>query len=170
MCDYDDDFVCDDDDVCVGVGVYEYLHVCGVYVADCSWCIWCIWLAMQHQYTSTHIHLPHASPPPIPPNISPHSPPNPLYHPLQVKNGVAADPSMLGRLEESIFPAFQLVLSEDVQEFHPYVFQIFAQLIELRPPPIPPVYMQLLPGLLSPMFWERAGNVPALVRLVQVGV
>lgn len=75
---------------------------------------------------------------------------------------------MLGRLEEAVFPAFQLVLTEDVQEFHPYVFQIFAQLIELRPPPVAPVYLQLLPGLLSPTFWERAGNVPALVRLVQV--
>ena len=86
----------------------------------------------------------------------------------QVKHGCAADPAMLGRLEEAVFPAFQLVLTEDVQEFHPYVFQIFAQLIELRPPPVASVYMQLLPGLLSPTFWERAGNVPALVRLVQV--
>ena len=75
---------------------------------------------------------------------------------------------MLGRLEEAVFPAFQLVLTEDVQEFHPYVFQIFAQLIELRPPPVAPVYMQLLPGLLSPTFWERSGNIPALIRLVQV--
>lgn len=89
-------------------------------------------------------------------------------HAAQVKHGCAADPTMLSRLEEAVFPAFQLVLTEDVQEFHPYVFQIFAQLIELRPPPVAPVYMQLLPGLLSPTFWERAGNVPALVRLVEV--
>ena len=56
----------------------------------------------------------------------------------------------------------------DVQEFHPYVFQIFAQLIETRPAPLPPAYMAVFPPLLSPLFWERPGNVPALVRLLQV--
>jgi len=55
----------------------------------------------------------------------------------------------------------------DVQEFHPYVFQIFAQLIETRPAPLPPAYMAIFPPLLSPLFWERPGNVPALVRLLQ---
>ena len=53
------------------------------------------------------------------------------------------------------------------QEFHPYVFQIFAQLIELRPAPLPGIYLQMLPGLLSATFWERPGNIPALVRLLQ---
>lgn len=58
---------------------------------------------------------------------------------------------------------------EDVQEFHPYVFQIFAQLIELRAEPgVQPALMQLLPPLLSPVFWERPGNVPPLVRLIKV--
>ena len=57
---------------------------------------------------------------------------------------------------------------EDVQEFHPYVFQIFAQLIELRSGPLPGIYMQIFPPLLSPHFWERPGNVPPLVRLLQV--
>ena len=55
----------------------------------------------------------------------------------------------------------------DVQEFHPYVFQIFAQLIETRPAPLPAAYMAIFPPLLSPLFWERPGNVPALVRLLQ---
>ena len=55
----------------------------------------------------------------------------------------------------------------DAQEFHPYVFQIFAQLIELRPAPLPAMYMGIFPPLLSPVFWERHGNVPALVRLLR---
>jgi CAS/CSE protein, C-terminus len=59
---------------------------------------------------------------------------------------------------------------EDVQEFHPYVFQIFAQLIEVRPAPLPPSYMAIFPPLLTPLFWERSGNVPALVRLLKVGL
>ena len=55
------------------------------------------------------------------------------------------------------------------QEFHPYVFQIFAQLIELHPQELPAFYMSsLFQPLLAPMFWERAGNVPALSRLMQV--
>ncbi len=44
--------------------------------------------------------------------------------------------------------------------------QIFAQLIELSPQPINAVYMGLFAGLLSPLFWERSGNVPALTRLL----
>ena len=58
---------------------------------------------------------------------------------------------------------------EDVTEFHPYVFQIFAQLIELRSGALPAVYMQLFAPLLTPQFWERPGNVTPLVRLLQVG-
>ncbi len=56
-----------------------------------------------------------------------------------------------------------------MQEFHPYVFQIFAQLIELHPGELPAFYMSsLFQPLLAPLFWERAGNVPALTRLMQV--
>ena len=68
-----------------------------------------------------------------------------------------------------LFPPFQIVLQEDVQEFHPYIFQIFAQLLEQRTPgeALPPAYLALFPPLLSPLFWERPGNTPALVRLVR---
>ena len=55
-----------------------------------------------------------------------------------------------------------------LQEFHPYIFQIFAQLIELHQDALPEVYLTLLPGFMSPHFWERQGNVPALTRLMQV--
>jgi len=54
-----------------------------------------------------------------------------------------------------------------VQEFHPYVFQIFSQLIELRPAPLPSNYLQMLRPLLSPVLWERTGNIPPLVRLIR---
>ncbi|GAX80072.1 hypothetical protein CEUSTIGMA_g7510.t1 [Chlamydomonas eustigma] len=75
--------------------------------------------------------------------------------------------AMIETVEQMLFPAFNLVLQQDVQEFHPYVFQIFAQLIELRGKPLPGVYLQIFPPLLNAMFWERPGNVPALVRLIQ---
>lgn len=54
-----------------------------------------------------------------------------------------------------------------LQEFHPYIFQIFAQLIELRSAPLPEVYMSIFKPLLAPLFWERPGNVPAMARLLQ---
>lgn len=53
-----------------------------------------------------------------------------------IKHGVAADRAQLATYEATLFPAFQIVLQNDVQEFHPYVFQIFAQLIELNSPPL----------------------------------
>ena len=116
------------------------------------------------------------------------------------------------------------------QEFHPYVFQILAQLIELSTPPLKPVrsavgvggrwgpsagagdggkagassgpaactphahtrthsqharahgvgislppslpplcqaYMVVFPPLLTPLYWERPGNIPPLTRLLQ---
>ncbi len=50
------------------------------------------------------------------------------------------------------------------------MFQIFAQLIEVRGPgeKLPDAYLLIFPPLLTPVFWERSGNVPALVRLLQV--
>ncbi|KAG1661631.1 hypothetical protein FOA52_002861 [Chlamydomonas sp. UWO 241] len=85
-----------------------------------------------------------------------------------IKHATASNPAMIDTFEQMLFPAFNHVLAQDVQEFHPYVFQVFAQLIELRAKPLPAVYLQIFPPLLSPVFWERSGNIPALVRLMQV--
>lgn len=87
-----------------------------------------------------------------------------------VRLGCAADPGAVAAYEALLFPPFQAVLQEDVQEFHPYVFQVLAQLVEARGRgggPLPETYLALLPPLLAPAFWERQGNVPALVRLLR---
>lgn len=92
-----------------------------------------------------------------------------------IKHGCAVDSSAVVTYEEMLFPPFQILLQEDVQEFHPYVFQIFAQLIESRSTAssngtavqLPETYYTILPPLLTPLFWERPGNIPALVRLVE---
>lgn len=86
-----------------------------------------------------------------------------------VKYGCEADAANAAACEEVLFPPFQIILQEDVQEFHPYVFQVLAQLVELRAGggALPETYLQLLPPLLTPMFWERSGNVPALGRLLR---
>ena len=47
------------------------------------------------------------------------------------------------------------------------MFQIFSQLIELRPAPLPSIYLDILPPLLTHILWERPGNIPALVRLIR---
>ena len=72
------------------------------------------------------------------------------------------------QFETLLFPPFQLVLTLDVTEFVPYVFQILAQLLSARPGAqsgLSPPYQALFPPLLSPVLWERKGNVPALTDL-----
>lgn len=50
------------------------------------------------------------------------------------------------------------------------MFQILAQLIELSSPPLKAPYMVVFPPLLTPLYWERPGNIPPLTRLLQVRV
>ncbi|KAG8250095.1 exportin-2 [Homalodisca vitripennis] len=70
--------------------------------------------------------------------------------------------------EEALFPLFQNILQQDVQEFVPYVFQILSLLLELHGPgQIPEPYLALYPCLLAPVLWERTGNVHPLVRLLR---
>lgn len=49
----------------------------------------------------------------------------------------------------------------------PYVFQLFAALLEARPVgPLSEYYKALVAPVLSPTLWESKGNVPALARLL----
>lgn len=49
----------------------------------------------------------------------------------------------------------------------PYVFQLFAKLLEATPSgPLPNYYQGLISPLLMPTLWETRGNVPALTRLL----
>eukprot|EP01137_Pigoraptor_chileana_P025247 Opistho-2@94433 len=83
------------------------------------------------------------------------------------RNVCKADPTAVEAFEAALFPPFELILQMDVAEFTPYVFQILSQLLESRPAPIPASYRAMLPLLVTPLLWERLGNVPPLVRLVQ---
>lgn len=52
-------------------------------------------------------------------------------------------------------------------EFMPYIFQLFAKLLELNPSgALPNHYQALIPPLMLPATWETRGNVPALTRLL----
>lgn len=44
---------------------------------------------------------------------------------------------------------------------------VMSMLLEIRDPPIPDTYMALFPHLLAPILWDRPGNIPPLVRLLQ---
>jgi exportin-2 (importin alpha re-exporter) len=49
----------------------------------------------------------------------------------------------------------------------PYVFQLFAALLEARPHgPLSEFYKALIAPILMPTLWESRGNVPALSRLL----
>ncbi|KAL2612267.1 hypothetical protein R1flu_023959 [Riccia fluitans] len=84
-----------------------------------------------------------------------------------VRKACGKDSDQVATFENLLFPVFQIVLEQDVTEFAPYVFQILAQLIESRRPPLPAVYIAMFPPLLTATLWQRSANVPALVRLLQ---
>mmetsp|Transcript_22762 Transcript_22762/g.44700 ORF Transcript_22762/g.44700 Transcript_22762/m.44700 type:complete len:978 (-) Transcript_22762:250-3183(-) len=69
--------------------------------------------------------------------------------------------------ENRLMPPFQVVLQQEISELTPYVFQILAQLLELRPSQISQGYLSLFQPLLHPDNWKNAGNHPALVRLLE---
>jgi exportin-2 (importin alpha re-exporter) len=93
-------------------------------------------------------------------------------------------------MEEALYSPFAFILQQDIQgewppnalvpwsllhayshvflvEFVPYVFQLFAALLELNPSAsLANIYKSLIPPILTPVLWESKGNIPALVRLL----
>uniref|UniRef100_A0A671U338 CSE1 chromosome segregation 1-like (yeast) n=1 Tax=Sparus aurata TaxID=8175 RepID=A0A671U338_SPAAU len=86
---------------------------------------------------------------------------------LSVRITCKANPATVSSFEEALFPVFTEILQNDVQEFLPYVFQVMSLLLEIHSNSIPSSYMALFPHLLQPALWERTGNIPPLVRLLQ---
>lgn len=71
------------------------------------------------------------------------------------------------KISQKLWEPFQQILQEDVTEFMPYVFQIFALLLETSPSEaISDNYKSLLTPLLAAPLWETRGNVPACTRLL----
>ncbi|XP_045151350.1 exportin-2 [Echinops telfairi] len=86
---------------------------------------------------------------------------------LSIRITCKANPAAVVNFEEALFLVFTEILQNDVQEFIPYVFQVMSLLLETHKNDIPSSYMALFPHLLQPVLWERTGNIPALVRLLQ---
>merc|ERR1712050_27561 len=78
---------------------------------------------------------------------------------IAVRSTCKVQPDAVGSFESGLFPAFEQILTADVQEFIPYVFQIMSLLLEMHKTSVPEPYMQLLPFLITPVLWERPGNI-----------
>ncbi|KAH8663966.1 CAS/CSE protein [Xylariales sp. PMI_506] len=71
------------------------------------------------------------------------------------------------KLEERLWSPFHQILTEEVNEFIPYVFQLFAALLEPNPSgALPNHYKALIAPLVLPTLWETRGNVPGCTRLL----
>jgi exportin-2 (importin alpha re-exporter) len=73
-------------------------------------------------------------------------------------------------MQTHLAPVFVHVIENinDLQDFSPYVFQLLAQMLELQTSDeLWVIHAQVLPFVLSPHLWERAGSIPALVRLLR---
>lgn len=81
-----------------------------------------------------------------------------------------ADKTKIATIEETIFPVIQVILTNFVTEFLPYVFQVLSLAVEMREAGVSGPYMDLFPTLLQPVLWEQQGNVPALTKLLQAFV
>uniref|UniRef100_A0AAY4E4X6 Exportin-2 n=1 Tax=Denticeps clupeoides TaxID=299321 RepID=A0AAY4E4X6_9TELE len=87
---------------------------------------------------------------------------------LSIRITCKANPDTVISFEEALFPVFTEILQNDVcPYFVPYVFQVMSLLLEIHTSAIPSSYMALFPHLLQPVLWERTGNIPPLVRLLQ---
>lgn len=87
---------------------------------------------------------------------------------LAIKIVCKVEPNAVTSFEEALFPQFQYILQHDIMEFLPYVFQMLSLLMEIRQKigSVPEPYFALFPCLLSPVLWERAGNITPLMRLL----
>lgn len=104
-------------------------------------------------------------------NVIRHNPSNPRFYYFLFETVGAlihfAAPSQPEKLETALYSPFANILSEDVQEFMPYVLQLFAALLEANPSgSLSDYYKSLIGPVITPTLWESRGNTPALVRLL----
>lgn len=90
---------------------------------------------------------------------------------LAVSVVTRSNPGAISAFEDALFPIFQEILQNDVQEFMPYVFQMLSLLLEMRGEEsggggAEDPYAALLPCVVAPALWERPANVRPLVRLL----
>lgn len=76
-------------------------------------------------------------------------------------------PAEPAKFEETLYPPFAEILSQGVEEFIPYIFQLFAALLEANPKgQLSQLYTSLISPVLNVQAWEARGNTPALTRFL----
>ncbi|WCJ32537.1 Exportin-2 [Euphorbia peplus] len=102
------------------------------------------------------------------------NPKNPIFNhylfesvAILVRRACERNASLATTFETSLFPILEMILVNEVIEFFPYAFQLFALLVEFSRPPISSAYMSILERLRSPDAWKRNSDVPASVRFLQ---
>lgn len=71
------------------------------------------------------------------------------------------------RARQCFYSPWSLVADSLPAEFIPYIFQIFALLLELNPAShLPGDFKNLLDNILAPGPWDTRGNVPPLARFM----
>ncbi|KAJ4491703.1 CAS/CSE protein [Lentinula lateritia] len=81
----------------------------------------------------------------------------------------SGSPATIPTFENVLFSPFTIILEQDIDQYVPYVFQLLAQLLSLRPisEPSPAQYKALLPYILTPTTWVQQGSIPGLVKLLK---
>ncbi|KAI0244255.1 importin-alpha export receptor [Massospora cicadina] len=73
----------------------------------------------------------------------------------------------MAEFESLLWPPFQTILTQNVEEFVPYVLQLMGLMLDASNGPLPPLYQTFFGTMLQPAIWEVRGNTPALVRLLK---
>lgn len=77
-------------------------------------------------------------------------------------------PELCDNAEKTLLPAFEGIFEEDIQDLTPYVYQLMAQLIEVRKTDAAVLwerYGARFAELMTGTHWERFANIPGLTRL-----
>ncbi|KZM24630.1 protein export from nucleus [Ascochyta rabiei] len=104
-----------------------------------------------------------------------HNPSNPRFQ-YYLFEGLGAlirfaAPSHPEAFETKLYEPFATCLQEGVEEFSPYIFQLFSALLEANPSgQLTDYYRSLFSIIIQGAVWEQRGNVPALARLLSAMV
>jgi exportin-2 (importin alpha re-exporter) len=104
-------------------------------------------------------------------NVIRHNPSNPRFQ-YYLFEGIGAlirfaAPKHPKHFEDALYGPFAECLSHNVEEFIPYIFQLFSALLEANPSSeLNHYYRSIFTTILKGAIWEQRGNVPALARLL----
>ena len=104
-------------------------------------------------------------------NVIRHNPSNPRFQ-YYLFEGIGAlirfaAPKHPKHFEDALYVPFAECLSQNVEEFTPYIFQLFSALLEANPSSeLNHYYRSVFTIILKGAVWEQKGNVPALARLL----